>query len=351
MTNTCGQSSVIPFPLLISHNISPDDHWWHHTPCVMSPPPPQEGCQRLRSRVSGPGPRLWPSHRPSLAAPGTRSHLRPPSRSRRIFSPGPGWLLSRHQADPFHLRPSRSRFFQVPALISNPRLAVDAYYSRVPDDYRADTRQPPGPGLTDRVMGNLCINSSSNHGPWSRADLIQTSGAISDVAEIIRQLVVLLSSSSSQPAEHPASWMQGRGNTCAYKKAENIGPNRIAKIPHLHFRFYDRLSFNVILRIWIICRLVPFQATSFSVLVSFAFLILFYNYLIIKTCWLKIIRRGLTCDENGIIRRREANSALSTEGVQRHPENSIPQFISVSWEIGLRLELSMSWEYFKKFSM
>ena len=136
---------------------------------------------------------------------------------------------------------------RAPALISDPRLAVDVYFSRVPDDYRADTRQSPGPKLTDRVMGNLCINSSSNHGPWSQADLIQTSGAISDIAEIIRQLVILLSSSSSQPAEHPASWMQGRGNTCAYKKAKNIGPNRnrIAKIPHSHFRFSDRLCFNI----------------------------------------------------------------------------------------------------------
>ena len=176
---------------------------------------------------------------------------------------------------------------RAPALISDPRLAVDVYFlrvpgdywadtrqtlvsqsasffpgpgshlrppsrsrcifSRVPDDYWEDTRQSPGPKLTDRVMGNLCINSSSNHGPWSQADLIQTSGAISDIAEIIRQLVILLSSSSSQPAEHPASWMQGRGNTCAYKKAKNIGPNRnrIAKIPHSHFRFSDRLCFNI----------------------------------------------------------------------------------------------------------
>ena len=109
-----------------SHLTQPKSHVTSYTICILPSwcPPPPECCQPLRSRVSGPGPRLWPSHRPSLA-PGS----------------GPPLSLS---SSPTPVSQSTSIFY--------------------PGDYRTDTRQPPGPGLTDRVMGNLCINSSSNHG-------------------------------------------------------------------------------------------------------------------------------------------------------------------------------------------
>ena len=42
--------------------------------------------------------------------------------------------------------------------------------------------------LTDRVITNLCINTASNHGSCS-TQLIQTSGAISDITDIFHTCV------------------------------------------------------------------------------------------------------------------------------------------------------------------
>ena len=249
--------SVIPFPLFISHTTK--SGWslvtmWHHTQCVMSPPllvSASTGVlsatevSRLRTRTSA----VTIASAESGGSGHPLSSPTPVSQSTSIFS-GSRVIIEQTPGRPLSsttLVSQSASFFPGPGSHLRPPSRSRCIFSRVPDDYWEDTRQSPGPKLTDRVMGNLCINSSSNHGPWSQADLIQTSGAISDIAEIIRQLVILLSSSSSQPAEHPASWMQGRGNTCAYKKAKNIGPNRnrIAKIPHSHFRFSDRLCFNI----------------------------------------------------------------------------------------------------------
>ena len=201
----------------------------------------------------------------SAASPGPQVRHQP--------SVASDWGLRVSSAESGGARPPHLR-------VSDPRLAVDVYFPRAPDDYWA-----AGPGLTDRVMGNLCINSSpSNHGPWSSTDLIPTSGGISDIAEIIRHLVILCHTHHNLQCirQHEC-----RGNmlTKSQRILDRLHQVCQTKPPHIYdFSFVTsrvRWGFNVILRICFICRVVLFcwcyddlfQATSFSG--QFSFLILF----------------------------------------------------------------------------
>ena len=229
-------------------------------------------------------------------------------------SPGP---QVRHQpsvASDWGLRPrvssAESGGARPPHLrVSDPRLAVDVYFPRAPDDYWA-----AGPGLTDRVMGNLCINSSpSNHGPWSSTDLIPTSGGISDIAEIIRHLVILCHT------HHNLQCI--RQHEC---RAKGISSQKVREYWTDYTKFAKRnlLTFTILV-LWPVgsgevlmwssgfalfagwcysadVMMIYFKPRHF--LVSFPSWSSLYKYLIIKSCWLQLIHWGLTCDENGIIR-------------------------------------------------